>query len=149
MDLALDILSWIFLVSGVLVCIISGIGIIRMPDLFTRVHAASVTDTLGAFLVLLGCALQVPDYINSWADWLIGVKLLFIMLLLVFLGPVSIHALTQAAVRHGVQPLNCKDLTHPDDFSDEHLEEILQADPDVTGLNAESQVSVPKPEQST
>lgn len=131
MSVVLDIVSWILLVSGAVVCIISAIGMMRMPDLFTRVHAASVTDTLGAFLILLGCALQVPDYIDKPTDWLIGVKLLFIMLLLVFLGPVSIHALTQAAIRHGVKPLHCEDLTDPDKFAQKPLDDTLAVDPDL------------------
>lgn len=115
LDLILDIASWILLCSGVVVCIISAIGMLRMPSLYTRVHAASVTDTLGAFLILFGCMLQVPDYVTVWTDWIIVVKLIFIMLLLIFLGPVSVHALAQAAIRHGIEP-DCETIKMPSDL---------------------------------
>ena len=54
----LDILSWVFLVAGGLLGIIGGIGIHRFPDFFTRLHAAGITDTLCAALILSGLGLQ-------------------------------------------------------------------------------------------
>ena len=58
MSAAIDIASWVLLVVGGLFCIVGGIGLLRMPDFYTRVHAASVTDTLGVGLILFGLALQ-------------------------------------------------------------------------------------------
>ena len=54
MSQAIDILSAIFLLAGAFFCLVGGIGLLRMPDLFTRMHAASVTERLGVGLILLG-----------------------------------------------------------------------------------------------
>jgi multicomponent Na+:H+ antiporter subunit G len=98
MSAALDIASWILLVAGGLFCIVGGIGLLRMPDFYTRVHAASVTDTLGVGLILLGLALQ--------AGWtLVAAKLLVIGLLIFFTSPAATHALAKAALERGLEPL--------------------------------------------
>lgn len=98
MSAALDIVSWILLVAGGLFCIVGGIGLLRMPDFYTRVHAASVTDTLGVGLILLGLILQ--------AGWtLVAVKLAVIGLLIFFTSPAATHALAKAALGRGLEPL--------------------------------------------
>jgi multicomponent Na+:H+ antiporter subunit G len=92
-----DIASWIFLVTGGAFCIIGAIGLNRMPDFFTRMHAASVVDTVGAGFVLLGLMLQ--------AGWSLStVKLIFIALLLFFTSPTATHALAKAARARGIKP---------------------------------------------
>ena len=97
MSVAVDIASWICLLAGGSFCVIGTIGINRMPDFFTRMHAASVTDTVGAGLVLLGLMLQ--------AGWtLITVKLLFMGLLIFFATPTATHALAKAALARGLKP---------------------------------------------
>jgi multicomponent Na+:H+ antiporter subunit G len=68
-----------------------------MPDLFTRLHAASVTDTLGAGLLCGGLMLQA-------GPTLVAAKLLFVVALLFFTGPAITHALAQAALHAGVKP---------------------------------------------
>ncbi len=98
MSMAVDILSWICLVAGGAFCVIGAIGLVRMPDFYTRVHAASVTDTVGAGLLLLGMMLQAGFS-------LIAVKLLMIGLLLFFANPTATHALVKAALARGIQPL--------------------------------------------
>lgn len=93
-----DILSWILLAAGGAFCVIGGIGLIRMPNFFTRAHAASVIETLGAGLILLGLLLQ--------AGWtLSAVKVLMLGLLIFFASPTATHALTRAALLRGVKPL--------------------------------------------
>ena len=92
-----DIASWICLVAGGFFCVVGTIGLNRMPDFFTRMHAASVTDTVGAGLVLLGLMLQ--------AGWtLVMVKLVFLGLLMFFASPAAAHALAKAALARGVKP---------------------------------------------
>ncbi|MEW6690701.1 MAG: monovalent cation/H(+) antiporter subunit G, partial [Pseudomonadota bacterium] len=91
MSAALDVLSWILLAAGGLFCLIGAVGLLRMPDLFTRMHAASVTDTLGAGLILLGLILQAGLTLVSF-------KLLAIGLLLFFTTPTATHALAKAAL---------------------------------------------------
>lgn len=97
-DLIRDVLSWVCLVAGGGFCIVGGIGLVRMPDFYTRVHAASVTDTLGAGLILLGLLIQA-------GVTLIGVKLLMIGLLIFFASPTGCHALVRAAFHRGLKPL--------------------------------------------
>lgn len=98
MSLLVDALSWICLVSGGVFCIVGAVGLIRMPDFYTRVHAASVVDTLGAGLILLGLMLQA-------GFTLVTVKLLMVGLLLFFASPTATHALVRAALARGVMPL--------------------------------------------
>lgn len=92
-----DFASWILLASGSVFCLIGALGVLRMPDFFTRIHAASVVDTLGAGLLLSGMILQA-------GLTLIAVKLLFIGLLLFFTSPTATHALARAAHLRGVEP---------------------------------------------
>jgi multicomponent Na+:H+ antiporter subunit G len=93
-----DVLSWIFLAAGGAFCVIGGVGLIRMPDFYTRVHAASVVETLGAGLLLLGLMLQ--------AGWTLAcVKLVMLGLLIFFTSPAATHALTRAALLRGVKPV--------------------------------------------
>jgi multicomponent Na+:H+ antiporter subunit G len=97
MHLAIDILSWACLVSGGFFCAVGALGLLRMPDFYTRMHAASVTDTLGAGLILFGLILQA-------GVTLIAAKLVMIGLLLFFTSPVAAHALTKAAMMRGLAP---------------------------------------------
>ena len=93
-----DALSWLCLVSGGLFCVLGGVGLLRMPDFYTRMHAASVIETLGAGLLLLGLLLQ--------AGWtLVAVKLLMVGALIFFASPTATHALARAAMVRGLQPL--------------------------------------------
>ncbi|MBX9811135.1 MAG: monovalent cation/H(+) antiporter subunit G [Burkholderiales bacterium] len=98
MNLVVDIVSWACLVSGGIFCAIGGLGLVRMPDFYTRMHAASVTDTLGAGLILFGLILQA-------GLTLIAVKLLIIGLLILFTSPAATHALAKAALTRGLKPL--------------------------------------------
>jgi len=108
MSQAIEIGSWIFLVSGSIFCIIGGIGIIRMPDFFTRTHAASITDTMGAGLVLAGLFLQgigmMFDENMAWVPdaWLVPVKILFLGFFILLTSPTAGHALVKAAYAHGL-----------------------------------------------
>ena len=92
-----DALSWVLLVAGTLVVVAGGIGVLRLPDVYTRLHAAGMTDTLGAFLVLTGLAVQA-----GWS--LVAVKLIMIWLLLLLTTPVASHALARAALAGDVEP---------------------------------------------
>lgn len=98
MSMLVNVASWVCLVAGAVFCIIGAVGLIRMPDFYTRVHAASVTDTAGAGLLLLGMMLQ--------AGWtLVMVKLVIIGLLLLFASPTATHALCKAALTRGLKPV--------------------------------------------
>ena len=96
MAIVLDALSWAMLVGGALFVLIGGIGALRMPNFFTRMHASSLTDSLGPMLVLGGLALQ-----SGWS--LETVKVLAILLFLLITGPTATYALGHAASVAGLK----------------------------------------------
>ncbi len=93
----LDIATWACLIVGSTFALIGAIGIIRFPDVYTRIHAASLIETMGAGLILLGLALQA-------GLTLISVKLALIFLFLFFTNPTTTHALARALIHAGVKP---------------------------------------------
>lgn len=93
-----DAASWLLLLAGGFFCVVGGIGLVRMPDFYTRMHAASVTDTLGAGLMLLGMMVQAGLS-------LVTVKLVIIGLLIFFASPAATHALAKAGMTRGIEPL--------------------------------------------
>jgi len=102
MSVAIDILSWVLLIAGGAFCVIGALGLVRMPDFFTRMHAASVTDTLGAGLMLAGLVLQA-------GFTLVTVKLVVIGLLILVTSPAATHALAQAALARQIKPMLAKE----------------------------------------
>ena len=96
MDL-IDLASWALLMSGSFFCVVGGIGLHRLPDFFSRMHGAGVTDTLGAGLVLGGLMLQ--------AGWtVVLIKLVFVLALLWITSPTAAHAIAKAALEDGLEP---------------------------------------------
>jgi len=78
--------------------VIAAVGVLRFPDFYTRMHAASVTDTLGALTLLVGMAFLAPDFLIVFKLGMIGV-------FLVLTGPTSTHAIANAAYKAGLHPL--------------------------------------------
>ncbi|MDX1593530.1 MAG: monovalent cation/H(+) antiporter subunit G [Gammaproteobacteria bacterium] len=97
MHLLLDIVSWVCLVAGGGACLVGGIGVLRLPDFYSRLHASGVIDTLGAGLVLLGLLLQAPSF-----D--VGLRLVLIFVFLLFTVPTATHALAKSALHGGLEP---------------------------------------------
>jgi len=97
MQTVLDILSWILLTAGGAFVLVGGIGALRMPNLYTRMHAASVTDTMGAVLVLAGVMLQAGLSLAT-------IKLAAILLFLLITSPTASYALASAAMIAGIKP---------------------------------------------
>jgi multicomponent Na+:H+ antiporter subunit G len=96
-ETALDAASGFFLLSGALLAVFGGLGLVRFPDFYTRLHAAGMTDTLCALLIVIGLALQ------SGLS-LLTIKLFLILLFLVFTAPTATHALSRAAMIDSVEP---------------------------------------------
>lgn len=95
---AANVASWALIVAGVYFIVIGAIGLIRMPDVYTRMHAASLIDSLGSGLLILGLIIQAgPTFI--------ALKLLLIYFLLFFTSPVATHAVAQASLVAGIEPL--------------------------------------------
>lgn len=98
MDAVIDILSWCALLGGGFFYVVGAIGLNRMPDVFTRMHAVSVGETLGIGLMILGMALQAGVS-------LVTAKLLIIMVVMMWTGAVATHALARAALHDGEKPV--------------------------------------------
>lgn len=89
-----NVVDWIsagFLISGAAFCLIGTIGLFRMPSFITRVHAASLIDSLGSILILTGLMLYAGFS-------LVSVKLILILIFLLLTGPTAIHALASTAL---------------------------------------------------
>ena len=110
MEMFQDVISWTLLSAGGLFVLVGGIGALRMPNLYTRMHAASVTDTLGAALVIAGVMLQAGLSLAT-------IKLAAILLFLLITSPTSSYALASAAMLAGIRPDagRAADRTHEDE----------------------------------
>ena len=97
MEMFLSIVSAILLIVGVFFGLSSAIGILRMPDFFSRIHAVGMTDTLSAFLILTGLACLA-------SHWIEVAKLAMVFAFLVFTSPTATHALSKAAKKSGLKP---------------------------------------------
>jgi len=99
MEFVFDMFSALSLLLGSFLCLSGGVGIIRFPDFYTRMHAVGVTDTLGAGMILIGLMLQNPE-------GLVMLKLLMILVMTLFISPVASHALAKAAFRTNLVPVS-------------------------------------------
>ena len=97
MAVFLDVVSWLLLSLGGAFVFIGGVGALRMPDLYTRIHAASLTDTMGASLIIAGIILQAGASLAS-------IKLAMILLFLLLTSPTATNALASAALLAGMRP---------------------------------------------
>jgi multicomponent Na+:H+ antiporter subunit G len=97
MALVVDLLSWALILVGGAFGIIGGIGLLRLPDFFSRIHAASLTDSMCAPCIIAGLMLQS-------GFTLVTVKLGFLIVFLFLTSPTASHALAKAALHGGVDP---------------------------------------------
>ena len=91
-------LSWASLLGGSFFVLVSSLAVLRLPDYFSRIHGAGITDTLGAGLILFGLGCQAGLS-------LVSIKLLLTLLFMMLTGPVTVHALAKTAYRQGVKPV--------------------------------------------
>jgi len=91
-----SVVVWIGLLGGAFFLLVSSIGVIRLPDFYSRSHASAKSETLGAMLVLGTLALYNGLELNS-------VKLLLVLVLVALTSPTGIHALARAALRSGLE----------------------------------------------
>ena len=99
MSMVVDILSWASILGGIFFMVVGTIGVLRMPDIYTRLHAAGMTDTMGAGLMLLGMCFQ------SELDYMVFGRLILVYAFLLFTSPIATHALARAALTSGVEPI--------------------------------------------
>ena len=102
MQMLLDILSGALLAGGSFFILVGAIGLVRLPDVFARMHGAGVTDTLGAGLFIAGLIVQALTLEEGW--FITAVKLFLILVCLFFASPTSSYALANAALSQGVKP---------------------------------------------
>ncbi|MEX0639122.1 MAG: monovalent cation/H(+) antiporter subunit G [Balneolaceae bacterium] len=92
-----NILTILFVVAGIYFMFVGSLGLIRLPDFYSRTHAASKSDTLGILLVIIGLVIYNGFEIASF-------KLLLIVLFVALANPIGSHALARAAWRSGLEP---------------------------------------------
>jgi multicomponent Na+:H+ antiporter subunit G len=97
MSVILEVASWALLVTGGLFVFVGGVGALRMPNFYTRIHAASLTDSMGSILIIVGIMLQAGFSLAT-------VKLLAILAFLLITGPTATYALANAALLSGMKP---------------------------------------------
>ena len=98
MSAFLELLSGLCLLLGGALCITGGVGLLRMPDFFSRVHAAGVTETLAAPLLLIGLMLEMELSLDT-------VKVIMILLLVLATNPTATHAMAKATLHGGQRPM--------------------------------------------
>jgi len=96
-SLLLHVSSWVLLSLGGAFVFIGGVGVLRMPNLYTRMHAASLTDSMGAALIIAGVMLQAGPSLAA-------IKLAAILLFLLLTSPTATNALASAALLAGLRP---------------------------------------------
>lgn len=92
-----DWLSWLSIIAGSFFAIVGAFGIVRLPDVFSRMHGAGIVDTLGIMLILIGLMFQADEAI-------VVIKLALILLFIFFTSPTTTFALARAAIHGGVTP---------------------------------------------
>ena len=101
MELIANLLSWLLILCGSVLMLAGGLGMLRMPDLYTRLHAASVTDTGATMLLTAGLFIQA---IIVFGNVMAAVKLFLILFFTLFTAPTASHALAKTALLGGLVP---------------------------------------------
>lgn len=97
-DLLLNGLSWALLMGGAFLIVTGGIGLLRLPDVYSRMHASGLIDTLGAGLFVGGLMIQAGLS-------MVSVKLILILVFILFTSPTATYALANALYGGGVRPI--------------------------------------------
>jgi multicomponent Na+:H+ antiporter subunit G len=93
----MPLLGMAFMTVGLFFFLVGAIGMIRLPDTFSRSHAVGLTDSVGALFLLVGLALYQGFNTNM-------VRVFLVLALLYLLNPVITHATVRAALRSGMKP---------------------------------------------
>ena len=98
----IDAAAVFLMLVGVFFLVVAAIGVLRLPDVYTRCHAVSLTDSLGAFFMLTGLAVYAGISV-------VLVKILAVLVLLYLLNPAIAHLTVRAAHRSGLKPWSRED----------------------------------------
>ncbi len=113
MDMFLDILSFILISIGGFFCIIGAVGVYRLPDIFSRMHAAGVIDTGGVFFIITGLILQS-------GFTLISLRLVLLGCFIFFISPPLTYMFVRTLLHYGSTPMGGEDLRQGHELGHEH-----------------------------
>ncbi len=130
MDLLINVVSGLLILVGSVFMLSGGLGLLRMPDLYTRLHTASVTDTGAVMLIIAGLLLQALFIFDSG---MAAIKLCLILAFTLFTAPTASHALAKTALLGGLVP------------TDKHGKPLLASSADARQLGDSSK---PDPDPS-
>lgn len=99
-----DLIAILLIVAGLVFFLGSAVGLVRFPDFYTRMHAASKGDTLSSLLVVLGFAIHEFRHFDGSADIILFLKLMGIPGFIMLTSPTSSHALIDAGYEDGIDP---------------------------------------------
>ena len=102
MEVARDIAAWVLVLGGCFFTLAGAVGLVRLPDVYTRVHSAGLVDTVGAGLIMLGLTLYGGFTI-------VTIKLLLIVAFIFFTSPTSSNAFANAVYSAGIKPVLADD----------------------------------------
>lgn len=103
-----DIICIFFVITGIIFMLMGSIGILRLPDFYSRSHAISKSDTLGILFVMFGLVVYEGFSLS-------GFKLILIILFIALANPIGTHALARSALQRGLQPFFSEDFKNGDD----------------------------------
>lgn len=96
-DSLIDILSWSLLFYGLFLLITSSIGMLRMPDLYTKIHAASLAESLAIPIIMISLAIKYGANLN-------GAKVILLMIIMLIISPLSSYSIAGSALYCSIVP---------------------------------------------
>ena len=93
----MEIISYSFVIAGLFFMGLTALGLLRLPDFFTRAHAASKSETLGISLILIGLMFESGASLTTF-------KIALVIIFVFLANPVSSHLLTRSAIKNGIVP---------------------------------------------
>jgi len=95
--IVLEFIGCFFLIAGAVFSMIGGLGLVRLPEFYSRMHGGGITDTMGAGLIVIGLMFLAGPTLTTF-------KLFVILFFLTVTSPSSCHALAKSAITHGLKP---------------------------------------------
>jgi multicomponent Na+:H+ antiporter subunit G len=92
-----EIAVLVFTVGGVFFAVVAVVGLVRLPDLYTRAHSTSKSETLGAILALAAVAIAFDGNLST-------LKTVLLLSFMFLTNPTAAHAIVRAAADQGIEP---------------------------------------------
>lgn len=93
----IDVIAAALVFLGSAMTVAAGIGVVRLPDVFTRMHAATKVGTLGSGLIMAGAALH-------FGDPAVVLRCILVVFFLLLTAPIGAHMIGRAALSLGIEP---------------------------------------------